>query len=323
MSTPSEIKRRLKLPFALRREQPVHISEVNSGKQNDCLCPECGKPLIAKKGSLITHHFAHDSRTTCNFETILHRVAKLLIRDAIARAIGEGKPLPVKWRCDYCKDEHSGNLVKKAAAVKLEQALGPVRPDLLLVSASDTPIAAIEVVVSHPPEFAARRFYRENDIELLVVRIESEAHLATLRNPQSLHAASGTLCTRRRCPTCRHPLMPSPLCVVIGDCYRCGRPMKIAFKVTDQGMLSPDKFSNEDVRRARIAGCVLEQRWSSTAQERYLSNICARCRAFCGRFHLHDYWYLADRTEQRIQQVHCPICDRHFDDPGISTLWKE
>ena len=42
----------------------VSIEEVDSGKSN-LICPYCGVTLIAKKGKVKEHHFAHDGET-CN-----------------------------------------------------------------------------------------------------------------------------------------------------------------------------------------------------------------------------------------------------------------
>ncbi len=42
----------------------VSIEEVDSGKTN-LICPYCGVTLIAKKGKVKEHHFAHDGET-CN-----------------------------------------------------------------------------------------------------------------------------------------------------------------------------------------------------------------------------------------------------------------
>ncbi len=42
----------------------ISIEEVDSGKTN-LICPYCGVTLIAKKGKVKKHHFAHDGET-CN-----------------------------------------------------------------------------------------------------------------------------------------------------------------------------------------------------------------------------------------------------------------
>ena len=42
----------------------VEVENVPSGKTN-LICPYCGRALIAKKGKVKEHHFAHDGET-CN-----------------------------------------------------------------------------------------------------------------------------------------------------------------------------------------------------------------------------------------------------------------
>ncbi|GEM_PF-1961821 len=49
----------MKLPFGIYQGNFVHISEVTSGK-TEILCPYCQQKLVAKKGRIKRHHFAHD-----------------------------------------------------------------------------------------------------------------------------------------------------------------------------------------------------------------------------------------------------------------------
>ncbi len=55
----------MKLPFGKYQNDLIHISEVQSGR-TDLTCPNCGQSLIAKKGKLKEHHFAHDG-ASCSF----------------------------------------------------------------------------------------------------------------------------------------------------------------------------------------------------------------------------------------------------------------
>jgi len=48
----------MKLPYGLLADQFIHISEVQSGR-TDVQCPYCNKALVAKKGKIKRHHFAH------------------------------------------------------------------------------------------------------------------------------------------------------------------------------------------------------------------------------------------------------------------------
>jgi len=51
----------MKLPFGIYQGKYIHISEVNSGKTT-VLCPYCQQQLMAKKGRIKRHHFAHDGK---------------------------------------------------------------------------------------------------------------------------------------------------------------------------------------------------------------------------------------------------------------------
>jgi competence protein CoiA len=75
------------IPFGVRAGNIVHISEVHRGLDCDCTCPECGGGLIAKKGSIREHHFAHSNSidsVNCKGggESILHKYAKRIIEEA-------------------------------------------------------------------------------------------------------------------------------------------------------------------------------------------------------------------------------------------------
>jgi hypothetical protein len=71
------------LTLAIRQGIVVGVSQVESGRACGCICPSCGEALVAKKGRLVQHHFAHLSGTECPAaqETALHLAAK----QAIAR----------------------------------------------------------------------------------------------------------------------------------------------------------------------------------------------------------------------------------------------
>ncbi|MEL6256628.1 MAG: GIY-YIG nuclease family protein [Bacteroidota bacterium] len=56
------------LPYGLdEKEQIIHISQVKSGTSH-LRCPFCLGELIAKKGNILTHHFAHKGQTCKSVE---------------------------------------------------------------------------------------------------------------------------------------------------------------------------------------------------------------------------------------------------------------
>lgn len=73
-----------RLVYGMRDDRSVHISELaatEGGARCDCICPACREPLIAKRGQVVTHHFAHANGAECATagETGLHLRAKELI----------------------------------------------------------------------------------------------------------------------------------------------------------------------------------------------------------------------------------------------------
>ena len=46
-------KKQLNLTYALKNNLLVHISDVERGKNCQCVCPACNEPLIAKKGEKV------------------------------------------------------------------------------------------------------------------------------------------------------------------------------------------------------------------------------------------------------------------------------
>jgi competence CoiA-like predicted nuclease len=72
----------MELNYALLNKRLVHVDQVKNGLECDCICPQCGEPLIAKnQGDIKIHHFAHQSESEClhAYESMLHLLAKEVI----------------------------------------------------------------------------------------------------------------------------------------------------------------------------------------------------------------------------------------------------
>lgn len=70
----------------------VHIDGVPSGLACNCVCPGCGRQMVAKKGSVQARHFAHyaqqDGQTCVSAgETALHKFAKRVLNDRLQIAL--------------------------------------------------------------------------------------------------------------------------------------------------------------------------------------------------------------------------------------------
>lgn len=74
----------VKLPYGLYEGKLISINAVSSGLACGCFCPKCKQTLVAKKGEIKTHHFAHHNAVPCEFavETAIHMLAKQILDEA-------------------------------------------------------------------------------------------------------------------------------------------------------------------------------------------------------------------------------------------------
>lgn len=108
----------------------AHISEVPSGIACGCRCPSCHRPLVARKGEQMAHHFGHQGaggEHACKSgpETALHRFAKELLASRLALVL---PPLPKQGETRL---RYTGGLYRFDAAV-LESRMGAIIPDVIV-----------------------------------------------------------------------------------------------------------------------------------------------------------------------------------------------
>lgn len=126
------------LGYALKEGQLVHISEVTGGLSCDCTCPKCGERLIAKKGEVNEHHFAHDFSSDCigAAESALHLLAKEVISQSRELFIPELEieaSLVGVDGIELHRNNSQSAYILTYEEVLVEQAVNDYRPDLTLV----------------------------------------------------------------------------------------------------------------------------------------------------------------------------------------------
>ena len=137
------------MTYALKDDQLVHISQVDSGIACNCRCPSCGEVLVAKKGNRKIHHFAHYNSDACEsgYETSLHLLAKEVLSEAkqmvipAVYVIDKNPDWRVSSKQTICIDD-----------VRLERRVGNIIPDII-VSSKDRELL-IEIYVTHPVDVA-------------------------------------------------------------------------------------------------------------------------------------------------------------------------
>lgn len=74
------------LPFGLKDGKLVNICQVDRGLACGCACPACNGPLIARKGDIRIHHFAHHGIPPCS------EALAISIRAAIKQLLDDRRP---------------------------------------------------------------------------------------------------------------------------------------------------------------------------------------------------------------------------------------
>lgn len=114
----------------------VNIEQATRGLACQCFCFECGEAVIAKKGEIKEHHFAHaNNKESCNIrpESILHKYAKQVIM--------EQKQIYLPALTNDGKDK-----LWQFHSINAEQSVGNIRPDLVAIGDDD--MIFIEVAVT-------------------------------------------------------------------------------------------------------------------------------------------------------------------------------
>ncbi len=122
-------------------DEIVHIEDVDRGRACECTCLECGRPLVAKKGEKLSHHFAHDTDdVSCNPspESLVHSYAKqqvgklqeLILPGFTVTAIVES----TDGQMHELHRRYHPHYRLKVRSAEVEADLGNIQPDVLFVT---------------------------------------------------------------------------------------------------------------------------------------------------------------------------------------------
>jgi hypothetical protein len=193
----------LKLPYGLKQNELVTIDDVDSGLKCDCICPSCKQRLIARKGEIKEHHFAHYKVSDCEkaVETVTHKLSKEFIKVAKYFATPPvyypWTRVPIIKEADVPIDE-----------VILESRLESIVPDIIIISSGKSllveirvthgvddnkerkikqlKLPAVEVLAGHLfKKMYAEKKYFLNDKEYKRILIEEYSHKQWINNPRA------------------------------------------------------------------------------------------------------------------------------------------
>lgn len=278
----------MNIPFGELDGRLVHVSKVERGAACGCVCPVCRVPLVARKGASKAHHFAHESGSGCTQESLLHYLGKHIMRDRIDRAFRMRQPIQMQWKCVQCPDQHEGDLLRVSSGVRLEQSLGTCRPDLLLVGETGDPRVFVEIVVSHRPEDHVREYAARESISIVEIELKSVEDLEALASCETVRPASVDVCMRAKCQKCLSPVSSQLLFVVDDFCWKCHSATKVAVIDAERALLGPRYFTQHQLALAVKLGAFIQENYSRTMNQRYLSNTCGACGAMSGDHFLYQ-----------------------------------
>jgi len=170
------------LIFAIKDEKLVSIDDVEKGVQCGCICPCCGENLVAKKGNIKCHHFAHISGSNCDYgyETSLHRLAKEMMEEL------DYIVLP---SVEIGKGKHNGEIIykpfkAKIQKIELEKKFNNIRPDILITV--NNKILAIEIYVNHKVDFDKIQKVKADNLAMIEINLRELNKDKEKNNPSKI-----------------------------------------------------------------------------------------------------------------------------------------
>jgi len=83
--------------------QDMLTSAEDAVKGDEHACPKCSDQVTLRRGDVRVAHFAHQPGTNCSPESATHKIAKLLVTQAInLNALGSDQAITIKTGCEHC-----------------------------------------------------------------------------------------------------------------------------------------------------------------------------------------------------------------------------
>ncbi len=305
------------------------IQAKEAPKGEKYFCHACDGEFILRKSLAGRRrpHFAHKILSdSCTAETALHSAFKQLFFQKIVRLLRGDGDLPVKWNCSYCDQIHTGNLLKTASDVRMEYDIGVCQPDIALFDIKGNLILVIEVVVTHQPEEAAKKYYNDNGIGLVEIHLMSDQDLCII-DQDLLVPTAVNLCRNPKCAICGQYMAQMRIAIYRTICWKC-RTVMNAVIAHDPYRLqgNPISLTKEEFEFARTKGVILKEQHSNIIHDKYVASTCPRCHRFIGDYYAVEQYgesnydgsrekYLQDRKHGFKSGIYhtgyyCEECDK-------------
>lgn len=172
-----------KLQYALKDNILVSVDQVEKGLACNCICPSCKSQLIARKGEVREHHFAHYKNNSCatGYQTSLHLLAKELISEK--RMI----KIPAVYCNKLClwENEPEGYFIDEQiykdeklltnVEVSLEEKENGIIPDVIIQYGNYK--LYVEIFVTHKVDSEKKKIVKQQDLSMMEIDLHKENRL--------------------------------------------------------------------------------------------------------------------------------------------------
>ncbi|NDJ78455.1 MAG: hypothetical protein GYB65_19570, partial [Chloroflexi bacterium] len=166
--------------------EPVHISQAKRGTIH--YCPMCDGRLVAKRGEVKQHHFAHEEIRDCPPDVVARLAAQRWLVRALERAIEQQQPVVITWRCLLCQQQHTVDLLSETTQVWEDVPIGDWQADVALLDGHGR-VHAVIAVDPLEPEILVQ--HASQQLTTLVLNLDAFRHgmtdLARLFSHSSIH----------------------------------------------------------------------------------------------------------------------------------------
>lgn len=168
---------RLNLVYAIKDGAGISIEDADRGLKCGCVCPACGEPLVAKKGTKVMHHFAHHSGSTCEYgyETSLHLMAK----DILSRT--QKITIPAVY-VEFPDSDRSPQLYRAAQEVAIDHVVLEARydnfiPDVALYVGPK--VLFVEIYVTHAIDSSKLEKLKSAGVSTIEINLSKKDRMIT------------------------------------------------------------------------------------------------------------------------------------------------
>ena len=155
----------IRIPFGWRQADDLMVSIQDAERGIACglHCPVCQRPLVARKGEVLRHHFAHASECECSgaLESALHKMAKQVLLSESGIMAPSIEASLGRW----IKQVRPAGWSILRGAQQEKAAAGALRPDV--TAYMDDARVAIEVLVTHPCSLEKARTLGAEGLQVL------------------------------------------------------------------------------------------------------------------------------------------------------------